>query len=128
MLTFTLTGPCRIHTQEAVTYEQATASLCLPLPPSTSLFLPLPPTALSQGWPRLPQLVLVGDHKQLSATVISGLAQQHGYGRSLFERLQRLGFPMNLLEVQYRMHPEISSFPRKEFYEERVRFSEGSFS
>lgn len=40
------------------------------------------------GFPRLRAMVLVGDHKQLPATVISQLAKEHGYGRSLFERLQ----------------------------------------
>ena len=58
--------------------------------------------------------------RQLSATVMSGLALKHGYGRSLFERLLGLGTRLNLLDVQYRMHPEISSFPRTEFYKGKV--------
>ena len=35
-----------------------------------------------------PRLVLVGDPKQLPATVLSNEAQKLQYGRSLFERLQ----------------------------------------
>jgi hypothetical protein len=67
--------------------------------------------------PRLGCLVLAGDHKQLPPTVISGLAQRHGYGRSLFDRL--LGNPgsaSSLLNVQYRMHPRISGWPNRRFY------------
>lgn len=40
------------------------------------------------GFPQLRAMVLVGDHKQLPATVISQSSKNHGYGRSLFERLQ----------------------------------------
>ena len=38
------------------------------------------------------------------------------YGRSLFERLVKLGHEKHLLNTQYRMHPCISLFPNKEFY------------
>ena len=44
---------------------------------------------------------------------ISGEAE---FGRSLFGRLVLLGQKKHLLNVQYRMHPAISSFPNKEFY------------
>ncbi|GAX74067.1 hypothetical protein CEUSTIGMA_g1517.t1, partial [Chlamydomonas eustigma] len=73
-----------------------------------------------QGWPDLRALVLVGDPKQLPATVISPLAASMGYDRSLFERLQQLGIPMLMLDVQYRMHPQISHFPRMQFYNGKV--------
>ena len=43
-------------------------------------------------WPGLRGLVLVGDHRQLPATVISQEAKSRGYGRSLFERLVERGF------------------------------------
>lgn len=49
------------------------------------------------------------------------LAQKHGYARSLFERLQSLGHPCRLLEVQYRMHPAISAFPNKQFYNRKLK-------
>ncbi|XP_020583755.1 probable helicase MAGATAMA 3 [Phalaenopsis equestris] len=62
------------------------------------------------------QVFLVGDPVQLPATVISPTAERFGYGTSLFKRFQEAGFPVHLLKTQYRMHPEISIFPSKEFY------------
>ncbi|KAF3337672.1 putative helicase MAGATAMA 3-like protein [Carex littledalei] len=62
------------------------------------------------------QVFLVGDPVQLPATVISPIAEKLGYGRSLFKRFQEAGFPVQMLNIQYRMHPEISLFPSKEFY------------
>ena len=44
--------------------------------------------------------------------MVSGTA----FGRSLFERLQEGGLPVNLLTTQYRMHPSISFFPSQRFY------------
>nr|CAD1824573.1 unnamed protein product [Ananas comosus var. bracteatus] len=58
----------------------------------------------------------VGDPVQLPATVISPTAEKFGYGTSLFKRFQEAGFPVQMLNVQYRMHPKISIFPSKEFY------------
>jgi senataxin len=46
--------------------------------------------------------VLVGDPRQLSATVLSMVAAQKGYDRSLFERLETSGVPVWQLLVQYR--------------------------
>ncbi|KAJ2995282.1 hypothetical protein NUW58_g1312 [Xylaria curta] len=65
--------------------------------------------------------ILVGDPKQLPPTVLSQSAARYGYDQSLFVRMQR-NFPddVHLLDTQYRMHPEISSFPSKEFYEHRL--------
>ena len=60
------------------------------------------------------QLVLVGDPKQLPATVLSQLAAKQGLERSLFERLQLAGHRVSLLETQYRMHPAICAFPSKQ--------------
>ncbi|KAL0648656.1 hypothetical protein Bca4012_046947 [Brassica carinata] len=61
---------------------------------------------------RCKQVFLVGDPKQLPATVISTVSQDSG--------LQKAGYPVNMLKTQYRMHPEIRSFPSKEFYEEAL--------
>jgi senataxin len=38
----------------------------------------------------------------------------------MFERLVILGYKRHMLNVQYRMHPTISLFPRKEFYDEKL--------
>ncbi|CAK9151215.1 unnamed protein product [Ilex paraguariensis] len=39
---------------------------------------------------------------------------------SLFKRFQRSGYPVQILKTQYRMHPEIRSFPSREFYDEAL--------
>ncbi|KAH7444504.1 hypothetical protein KP509_02G080200 [Ceratopteris richardii] len=65
----------------------------------------------------LKHVVLVGDHHQLPATVISKTAEDAAYGRSLFARMMSLGHPSHFLNTQYRMHPEISLFPREKFYD-----------
>jgi senataxin len=62
--------------------------------------------------------ILVGDPKQLPPTVLSQSAARYGYDQSLFVRMQRNhAKDVHLLDMQYRMHPEISMFPSKEFYE-----------
>ncbi|KAA8536513.1 hypothetical protein F0562_028990 [Nyssa sinensis] len=66
------------------------------------------------------QVFLVGDPVQLPATVISPIAEKFGYGMSLFKRFQRAGYPVKMLKTQYRMHPEIRSFPSREFYAESL--------
>ncbi|KAM0848266.1 hypothetical protein ACQ4PT_054496 [Festuca glaucescens] len=64
--------------------------------------------------------VLIGDEFQLPALVKSKLSANAKFGRSLFERLSTLGHPKHLLDVQYRMHPEISKFPISRFYLSKV--------
>ena len=66
------------------------------------------------------RLILVGDHKQLPATVFSRSAEQHLYSRSLFERLHHSGYPMCTLKRQMRMHPEIAQFPSDLFYDSEI--------
>ena len=63
------------------------------------------------------QLVLVGDPQQLPATVMAKRELIGNYERSLFERLEHCGVPVHTLDVQYRMHPAISVFPRLQFYQ-----------
>lgn len=60
--------------------------------------------------------ILVGDPYQLPATIFSGRLKSLGYARSLFERLVDTGHNKVLLNIQYRMTPEISLFPRLRFY------------
>lgn len=66
------------------------------------------------------RLVLVGDPRQLPATVLSQEAERRGLGVSLFERLEKAGHPLVMLTVQYRMHPEIRLFPSNCFYQGKL--------
>ncbi|XP_066596028.1 regulator of nonsense transcripts 1 [Prorops nasuta] len=63
------------------------------------------------------QLILVGDHCQLGPVVMCKKAARAGLSQSLFERLVVLGIRPFRLEVQYRMHPDLSRFPSNFFYE-----------
>mmetsp|Transcript_50709 Transcript_50709/g.107578 ORF Transcript_50709/g.107578 Transcript_50709/m.107578 type:complete len:890 (-) Transcript_50709:120-2789(-) len=67
------------------------------------------------------RLIMVGDPKQLPATCFSAVAKQHRYERSLFQRLQESNMKVNMLQIQYRMHPAISSFPSQRFYEGKLQ-------
>lgn len=63
------------------------------------------------------KLLLVGDTKQLPATVISQRAILNHYHWSMMYRLADLcRMPMLMLEEQYRMHPEISQWPSQRYY------------
>jgi hypothetical protein len=70
------------------------------------------------------QLVLVGDPQQLPATVLAKREMIGNYERSLFERLENCGVPVQTLDIQYRMHPAISLFPRYQFYQGLLKDSE----
>ena len=65
--------------------------------------------------------IMVGDPKQLPPTVLSREASRFQYEQSLFVRMQA-NDPENvhLLDTQYRMHPDISAFPSRAFYEGRL--------
>ncbi|XP_028393069.1 probable helicase senataxin isoform X2 [Dendronephthya gigantea] len=83
------------------------------------------------------KLVMVGDPEQLRSTVISKKAQELMLGQSMYERLYRVfkkrahdsgrslhatnDNPIQLLDLQYRMHPAISFFPAKYVYQGRVQ-------
>ncbi|KAA8541523.1 hypothetical protein F0562_022675 [Nyssa sinensis] len=64
--------------------------------------------------------IMVGDPKQLPATVLSNVASRYLYQCSMFERLQRAGHPVIMLTKQYRMHPEICQFPSLHFYDSKL--------
>ena len=66
-------------------------------------------------------MILVGDHMQLQPTVISKKAKKTQYSRSLFERLVHCGVKPHLLNIQYRMHPQLNRFSSMYFYDNRVK-------
>ncbi|ORZ10330.1 AAA domain-domain-containing protein [Lobosporangium transversale] len=70
--------------------------------------------------------ILVGDPNQLPPTVISQLATKYAYNQSLFVRIQSLApSSVHLLSIQYRMHPDISAFPSREFYKALLKDGPG---
>jgi senataxin len=69
---------------------------------------------------RRSQVYMVGDPVQLPATVMSKRAVEANFQRSLFKRLQDAGYPVHILRVQYRMHPAISGFASRTFYDGRI--------
>ena len=74
----------------------------------------------------VPHVILVGDPKQLPATVflLNELRGRAAIERSLFERLQAAGQDVQTLVVQYRMHEQIRSFPSRFFYDDRLQDGE----
>ncbi|PWY99732.1 hypothetical protein BCV70DRAFT_161805, partial [Testicularia cyperi] len=68
------------------------------------------------------QCIMVGDPNQLPPTVISQQAEKLGYSQSLFVRMfERSPASVHLLSIQYRMHPEISLFPSRTFYDSKLQ-------
>lgn len=67
------------------------------------------------------RMLAVGDPKQLPVTVLSREASRNGLGKSLHERLMYdCGKEHMMLNVQYRMRPEISEFPSDQFYKGEI--------
>ncbi|PPQ66263.1 hypothetical protein CVT24_007281 [Panaeolus cyanescens] len=65
--------------------------------------------------------VMVGDPQQLPPTVLSNEAKELNYGQSLFARLhESRREAVQLLSIQYRMHPNISHLPSSLFYNKRL--------
>ncbi|KAA6359538.1 MAG: putative Regulator of nonsense transcripts 1 [Streblomastix strix] len=65
--------------------------------------------------------VLVGDQNQLGPVIRSKKAALSGMTQSLFERMMHLGINPVMLQTQYRMHPELASFPSFQFYDGQLR-------
>ncbi|XP_071791972.1 uncharacterized protein [Asterias amurensis] len=73
------------------------------------------------------KVVLVGDTQSQPPSITSRIARHYGLHQSLFERLCHLSgrvkgtpSPVHYLQIQLRMHPEISQFPSKHFYGGRM--------
>ncbi|CUM68533.1 uncharacterized protein PRCAT00006259001 [Priceomyces carsonii] len=73
-----------------------------------------PTTLIPMSMPGVDKFVFVGDQKQLSS-----FTQVPKLSLSLFERVLLNGTykEPHMLDTQYRMHPMISEFPRKRFYD-----------
>ena len=65
-------------------------------------------------------LILVGDPKQLPATVASPRAIESFFQQSMFERLALHGHKVFLLDTQYRSIPLIADWPNSEFYQHKL--------
>ena len=70
-------------------------------------------------------LVLIGDHLQREGFVQSTKTIKSGYSRSLMKRYIDLKYPMIMLNEQFRMHPEIASFPARYIYNNKLINSPG---
>ena len=65
-------------------------------------------------------VMIVGDERQLAPTVKDQRAEWDGLGCSLLARLNRNHKGLRhivMLEIQYRMHPDIQSFPNMQYYD-----------
>ena len=63
-------------------------------------------------------VVALGDHKQLAP--FTTVDERNEQNTSFFELMLKKGIKNVLLDVQYRMHPDISRFPVSAFYGNRV--------
>lgn len=69
-------------------------------------------------------LILVGDTKQLSASISSTVAKRMGFERSLMERLEtgtQTKKGIYMLQTQYRMDPQICAWPSQQYYNGRLQ-------
>ncbi|KAI0564078.1 DNA2/NAM7 helicase AAA [Gracilaria domingensis] len=85
--------------------------------------IPMTLGAKGRSTSKFSHVVLVGDAQQLPATVVSTNPSVVKHLRtSLFERMCLSDrHRATMLNVQYRMHPTISSFPNKQFYFGEIR-------
>ncbi|MCL7025621.1 hypothetical protein MKW94_000892 [Papaver nudicaule] len=63
-------------------------------------------------------LLVIDEAAQLKEC--DSVSDEAGFGRSLFERLGLFGHSEDLLNMQYRMHPAISTFPNHRFYKDQI--------
>lgn len=67
------------------------------------------------------QCIMVGDPNQLPPTVLSQHAASLKYEQSLFVRMfNQNPDRVHMLNVQFRMHPDIAEFPSREFYDSKL--------
>lgn len=66
------------------------------------------------------KIILIGDHKQLPATVFNEHNKKLGFDISLFERMMKNDVQSFTLTEQYRMHPNIRLMPSEMFYDGKL--------
>ncbi len=71
-------------------------------------------------FPLAERVILAGDPFQLPPTILSKQAEKEGLGISILERIYPLCNSVFLLDVQYRMPPEIVAFSNRYFYQNKV--------
>ncbi|MEM8895725.1 MAG: AAA domain-containing protein, partial [Bacteroidota bacterium] len=71
------------------------------------------------------RVIMAGDHQQLPPTVKSFEAGQRGLDYTLFERLMNNSNADTMLTTQYRMHPDIMTFPSNYFYKGKLVADQG---
>ncbi|XP_075105369.1 LOW QUALITY PROTEIN: uncharacterized protein LOC107763176 [Nicotiana tabacum] len=108
----TVSGSSKLYTEGMIPLEMVVIDEAAQLKECESI-IPL-------QLPGIRHAILIGDEKQLPAMVQSKISEKADFGRSLFERLVMIGHKKHLLNVQYRMHPAISLFPNREFYENKI--------
>ena len=70
---------------------------------------------------RAERVIFAGDHFQLPPTIKSQEAATSGLAKTLFEKcIERHPEAASMLQVQYRMHEDIMSFPSKYFYSDKL--------
>lgn len=70
---------------------------------------------------RSTRAIFAGDHMQLPPTIKSAPAAKEGLAQTLFEKgIARHREFSSMLELQYRMHEDIMSFPSEYFYKSRL--------
>lgn len=70
---------------------------------------------------RSSRVILAGDHMQLPPTIKSAQAAKEGLAQTLFEKgIARHERFTSMLEVQYRMHEDIMTFPSAYFYDGKL--------
>lgn len=72
-------------------------------------------------FPGVKRIVVVGDPRQLPATVVHEGCRDAGYAKSFLSNvLEYYPDRVHLLDVQYRMHPKILQFSNETFYSNRI--------
>jgi tetratricopeptide (TPR) repeat protein len=76
---------------------------------------------IATNFPGVKRIVVMGDPKQLPATVIDVDCKVAGFGDSWLGKIQSLHpEKVHLLNTQYRMDPQILVFPNRTFYNDRI--------